>query len=50
MGRGYVDSHAGVNFCFKKFCELRLLGILGNSTRHTDLVNPPSTRMFCPVM
>jgi hypothetical protein len=24
--------------------------VLGSSPPHTDLVNPPSTRMFCPVM
>jgi hypothetical protein len=29
-GWGYADIHAGVNFAFWDFCELRIHGVLGS--------------------
>ncbi len=34
----------------KSFARVPTSTVLRSSPPHTDLVNPPSTRMFCPVM
>ena len=45
----YLHDRLGVFGC-GAFCELRPEGVLQSPKRQTDLVNPPSTRRFCPVM